>query len=350
MSKFSFLHTADWHLGALQHPKLYREEFFNKLNDLIEKLKVEFVLVAGDIYDSPNPGQKVKDQLLEFLLNTETAFIFSVGNHDYVDKSLTYHSLKNLQILQREIDHIFIIEPNEFTCLSLHNGKSVYCYALDDLETKVVSGDGYYIGMYHGMVPEYNVKDGSFEQDSAVEKCIKNNAFDYLALGDIHKHRKLHERCWYPGTLVQKTFSCEPGAVLVEIDREKISTKSVYLDLPRKVNLHVKIDDYSIISEESIIKVAKEETESGQYLRLVFEVPMEIWASLNKDKIKDGLKDHCLGLKLDNNPVSDSKRREITKKFVKAKTVEDEVDIAIENSDLKLDKVVLKDKCKSYLR
>lgn len=84
------IHTADWHLGNTFHGYDRTAEHSHFLNWLIETLRVEqpdALLVAGDIYDTPNPSAAAEEMLYDFLLRaTETVsglqVVLIAGNHD----------------------------------------------------------------------------------------------------------------------------------------------------------------------------------------------------------------------------------------------------------------------------
>ena len=53
------LHTADWHLGQTFYEYDRREEHFHFLEWLKQQIKqheIDVLLIAGDVFDSPNPS------------------------------------------------------------------------------------------------------------------------------------------------------------------------------------------------------------------------------------------------------------------------------------------------------
>ena len=65
------IHTADWHLGQRFKDNLDRREehdhFLNWLLQSIELHKVETLIIAGDIFDSPHPPAYAQHQYYSFL-------------------------------------------------------------------------------------------------------------------------------------------------------------------------------------------------------------------------------------------------------------------------------------------
>lgn len=86
---YRVLHTADWHLGK-SLDRLSREDehqrFLDWLLKTIKEQKVDCLLVAGDIFDSPRPPQSAERMYFSFLarLHKETncVAVITSGNHD----------------------------------------------------------------------------------------------------------------------------------------------------------------------------------------------------------------------------------------------------------------------------
>ena len=84
------LHTSDWHLGHLLNGTFKRnKEFaslFDWLLDLVESEGVDLFLIAGDVFDSPNPPIDAVTQYYDFiskLSETDCRHLVVVGgNHD----------------------------------------------------------------------------------------------------------------------------------------------------------------------------------------------------------------------------------------------------------------------------
>ena len=83
-----FAHFSDCHLGSWRYPELQELNFqsFRKAVDTSIKEKVEFVLIAGDIFDSAYPPIEIlKESFSEFRRLKEAGipcFIIA-GSHDY---------------------------------------------------------------------------------------------------------------------------------------------------------------------------------------------------------------------------------------------------------------------------
>lgn len=87
------LHTADWHLGKPIEGRsrlTEQEEFLNTLCVIVDEERVDLVLVAGDVFDSVNPGAQAEnlyyDTLERLAGNGKRAVVVTGGNHDSPDR------------------------------------------------------------------------------------------------------------------------------------------------------------------------------------------------------------------------------------------------------------------------
>jgi DNA repair protein SbcD/Mre11 len=82
------LHTSDWHIGKqLQKIDLTSEMelFFDWLVGIIQKEKIELLLVSGDVFDQSNPSQNSLTQYYDFLKRMvpfKCKVVITGGNHD----------------------------------------------------------------------------------------------------------------------------------------------------------------------------------------------------------------------------------------------------------------------------
>ncbi len=84
------IHTADWHLGQTFFEYDRREEhafFLEWLQKQIKGLCVDVLLIAGDVFDSPNPSAESQRMFYAFLHrltvdNPELQVVVIAGNHD----------------------------------------------------------------------------------------------------------------------------------------------------------------------------------------------------------------------------------------------------------------------------
>jgi exonuclease SbcD len=72
------IHTADWHLGRNLKGKDRTPEIEYALDELLKQakaLEVDAVLVAGDIFETPNPSVEAERVAYQFFCNLQAAKI-----------------------------------------------------------------------------------------------------------------------------------------------------------------------------------------------------------------------------------------------------------------------------------
>lgn len=99
MSTFRLLHTADWHLGKRlsgfeRLPE--QERVLNALIQLADEKAVHAVVIAGDIFDTPNPPPEARTlfsrTLKELSREGTRPVIVIAGNHDSPDHLESFQS------------------------------------------------------------------------------------------------------------------------------------------------------------------------------------------------------------------------------------------------------------------
>jgi exonuclease SbcD len=87
-----FLHTADWHVGKTLRGRSRLEEYANALEQvagIASEAKVDAVLLAGDVFDSPAPPPEAEKLVYDFLARLvpeRIACVVIAGNHDHPRK------------------------------------------------------------------------------------------------------------------------------------------------------------------------------------------------------------------------------------------------------------------------
>ncbi|AGK98459.1 exonuclease SbcCD subunit D [Clostridium pasteurianum] len=87
------LHTSDWHLGKnLEgYSRMDEQEaFLDDFVKIVENNKVDLIIIAGDVYDSPNPPARAErmfyNTLKKLSANGERITLVIAGNHDNPDR------------------------------------------------------------------------------------------------------------------------------------------------------------------------------------------------------------------------------------------------------------------------
>ncbi len=262
---FSFIHTADIHLGRAFADIDYdlSPEQKNIINTAHEKAleelcgfavdkEVDFVLIAGDTFDECEHDLHSRLVLYNFLKRLETNEIgvyIVPGNHDpessYTKelefKDSTYVKIfgvntpsETLVIKNREGEEAAIIYPFGFKTTEYPASP---CKVLENAKSK----DLFNIGLIHCD------KTGGEKNVYAPcsEKELLDLGYDYYALGHIHKP-DIGEKLVYPGTIQARSRkdTGEHGFCYVNVDNNRIvSNEFVKCDKVRYYNLTVSVTD-----------------------------------------------------------------------------------------------------------
>lgn len=232
-------HLADTHLGYRQYGLLEREEdfydAFNKIiDDIIEK-DVDYVIHAGDLFETPKPPIKallVAQEGFEKLRAHNIQVYVIAGNHDIMQRRKTslpqeLYKNENFHILTSKANN-YILDNNIFLgglpYISKNNENAV-----KELLKEITEKSRNYpwkILMLHGSVRKYFDFEPEFELDTIPE------GYDYYAMG--HLHKRIDDK-FKEGTLVY------PGST-------EIRTKDE-LD-----NYHKKGKGYTLITIDDTMK------------------------------------------------------------------------------------------------
>jgi exonuclease SbcD len=85
-----FIHTGDWHLGQLFYEydrTVEHQAFLDRLVGIIDKEKIDVLLVSGDVFDLSNPSAATVKMFYTFLnravkANAGIQIVVTAGNHD----------------------------------------------------------------------------------------------------------------------------------------------------------------------------------------------------------------------------------------------------------------------------
>ena len=98
-----FIHTADWQLGKPfgRMPEVVRTVLGEARLDAIDAIAgvarakgAEHVLVAGDVFDNPEPGDRLLRQALSRMRDAGCIWWLLPGNHDYARSEGLWSRLK----------------------------------------------------------------------------------------------------------------------------------------------------------------------------------------------------------------------------------------------------------------
>ena len=282
-----FLHAADLHLGApleslgeaindasFNHIKALVNKAFDRLIDVAMDEQVDFVVLAGDVYDNAerDPGAQ-RRFLLGLRRLTEAGIkVFMVhGNHDPLTKDVK-------QGLLPEGVVVFPAGRIDSHLVTMRNGVDVTVAGVsyrrkeetDNLVPLFAGLDGRTIvGVLHTNVGGNDSVHKNYAPSSPAE--LQASPVHYWALGHIHKRsvNPISSGWWaYPGNLQGrsvKASECGPkGVLIVEVDEDGRVLEPRFVDCSavRFERVSVSVDAVNAITDlndvvnEMLAKVA----------------------------------------------------------------------------------------------
>lgn len=243
----TFLHTADWQLGkpfagvedAAKRALLQNERFraVERIGELARERGAKFVLVAGDLFDSPRPTQATVAAACSAIGAIPVPVYAIPGNHDHGGAGSLWEEpffrresarlSPNLKVLLQETPHpvedaVLLPCPLVRRQAALDPSgwlrpRALYASLLEHLPRLVLA---------HGSTQNFGPAD---EDDEEVGPAGQPNLIDlanlpagevdYVALGDWHGTRQVDASAWYSGTPETDRFlrggDHDPGNVLV---------------------------------------------------------------------------------------------------------------------------------------
>ena len=230
------IHLSDLHLGKRVNEFSMLEDqkdILNKIIAVIEKEQPDAVLIAGDVYDKSVPSAEAVELFDEFLVqlaNTKTQVFIISGNHD---------SAERLAFANRLIDasgiHLAPVYRGEVTPFSFKDEYgTVDLYMLpfvkpanvrrffqeeeirsyeDALKAAIcamqVNEKNRSILITHQFVTGALVSDSEDLSVGGTDQVSAEvfEAFDYVALGHLHRPQNVKENIRYCGTPLKYSFS-----------------------------------------------------------------------------------------------------------------------------------------------
>lgn len=244
------IHTADWHLGQTFFGYDRREEhrhFLEWLRQTVVSVQADVLLVAGDVFDSPNPSAESQKLYYRFLREVTQArpslqIVLIAGNHDsaarleapnplFEDMNITVRGMVR-RTPEGTIDYDHLIVPLrkdgqvEACCLAvpyLRQGdyppSESYAEGVQALYRELIAhamskGNKLVVmGHMQATGSEISVDDRSERTVIGGLDSISPQVFDagvlYVALGHLHRAQKVSGREWvrYAGAPLPMSFA-----------------------------------------------------------------------------------------------------------------------------------------------
>lgn len=215
----TFIHTADWHLGhtywrigpRAAQSSTWRLDAVRRIWSLAAEKNADFILVAGDVFDSDTPSAAWRRHAVELLADAPAPVYLISGNHDpCAQGSVWFQSdfagalagIPNVHLATEaaplETDGDALLFPCPVTRK----------YTRDDATAWIPAasrGEKWRLGLAHGHWKGYFSSGEEQVHDVIANDCADRAGLDYLALGDYHSytpadHAAAKARTFYAGT------------------------------------------------------------------------------------------------------------------------------------------------------
>jgi exonuclease SbcD len=240
------IHTADWHIGQTffdYDRKGEHGKFLEWLKRLAGELRIDLLLIAGDVFDSPNPSAESQRVYYHFLRditaeNPDLQIIIIAGNHDSAARLEAPNPLlESMNVSVRGVIKRTDEGEIDFDYLTVPLNKGGYCLAVPYLrQGDYPDADSYTQGvqkMYEALYERAKDKKGPIiamghlqatgseisENDRSERtiigglECVSPDSFAkeiaYTALGHLHRAQRVsgRENVRYSGSPLPMSFA-----------------------------------------------------------------------------------------------------------------------------------------------
>lgn len=271
------IHTADWHLGQTFYNYDRSKEhalFLDWLCDLIKERGTELLLIAGDIFDNPNPSAEAQRIYYSFLKKITAAndglqIIVTAGNHDSAARieapspllnAFNVHVSGVVHYKDGEIDYDSMIIPiaNNGCCLAVPYLRysdlpeaETYSEGIAKMYSNLYERareKGYYpiISMGHLQASGAEVSVGDSSEHmviggmEGVDTGFCADGIAYTALGHLHKAQRVgkRENVRYSGSPLPMSFAelrNRQSVTEVVIEGNSCNIEKIPFDTPVKL-------------------------------------------------------------------------------------------------------------------
>lgn len=269
------LHTADWHIGKIVNEFSMLEdqaEVLHRLVDEVKKLDVDVLIMAGDLYDRAVPPKEaviLATEIFTRLIREAGIPVLAIaGNHDsnerleYGAELLSTSQLYIEGTLKKDIRKVTVKGAN-FYLLPFADHVAIRKLLgndeIKDLQdaTRVqiesikekMNPDELNILIAHGYVVnggKESVEDSDSERPLSIGTAeyvdvTLFDAFDYVALGHLHKAQKVKsDRVRYSGSPVKYSKSearHQKQHLLVDLEKDTIDVQTILTNPKRDLRV-----------------------------------------------------------------------------------------------------------------
>jgi len=348
-----FAHMADIHLGGWKQQPMQDLNFqsFKKAIDICINSKLEFVLIAGDLFDSAYPPIEIlKETFAEFrrLKEANIPCFIIAGSHDYSVSGKTFLDVLEKAGFCKNVTDFEVIEKQRFpsprdsesqkekdTIIlnpTLFGGVAIYGYPgkksgleIDDLRrVKLNDAPGMFkIFMLHTTIDKAK---GTLPID-ALETDLLPKA-DYYALGHLHIDFQ-YQNFIYPGPIFPNNFQeledLNYGSFYIIDTESENSLRKIELKIRGIVSIELEIRNTLSATEKIIDELKDKELEDKiVLLRIRGELENGKISDIKFSKIEEFVKEKKAYFLLRNTHDLKSKEVEMELDIGDTEDIEDE--------------------------
>jgi exonuclease SbcD len=336
------LHFADLHLGVENYGRMDPQTgLFSRLTDFLRSLdqivdyaleqEMDLVIFAGDAYKSRDPSPTYQREFAQRLRRLSVAGIptvLVVGNHDtpsalgranaveifatlevenvVVAKWPATHRLETrngpIQVVtlpwvvrstllaREEYKNLSLEEVNALIQEKIENIVAEEIEGLDPAVPTVLAAHGSVFGATYGS--ERSVMLG--QEVILPRSMVTNPAFDYVALGHIHKHQVLCEKppVVYAGSIGRIDFGEEKedkGFVVAEVEKGRATYE--FVKLAARPFVTVKVEAGGDDPTAEVLAAIDEHDITEAVVRVIIHIPPDKEPLLRENEIRRRLAD-----------------------------------------------------------
>ena len=305
------IHTADWHLGQTFYGhERYREHkvFLDWLCNVISEKEIDLLLIAGDVFDSPNPSAEAQRMFYTFLTKVTTAneglqVIVTAGNHDSAARLEA--PMPMLDVFNTSVSGVvhFVNDEIEYERMIVPLKNGGCCLAVPYLRMHdLPEADSYSEGvalLYNELYKRAKERDHSpivamgHLQASGAEVSVgddmeyaiiggmegvnakfANEGIAYTALGHLHRAQRVggRENVRYSGAPLPMSFAernNKQSVTMVVLDSGECDIEKIVFDAPVKlISVPATFEPIEVLVKELAELPDGELNESSPYLEV----------------------------------------------------------------------------------
>jgi len=222
-----FAHLGDAHIGAWRDQKLKEmnlEAFIKALDECVNA-NVDFIIIAGDLFDTTLPDLNLVQKAVEKIKQVKDkgiTFYITYGSHDFAANSISiidvlnsaglFSKVVNAELVEDKVRLNFTVDSKTGAKIAGLSGRKLglektYFEMLDvaNLEKE----EGFKIFVFHNAIVEIRPASASYSEGVPLS-CFPKR-FDYYAGGHVHERLKQNIKDYgviaFPGCLFGATFT-----------------------------------------------------------------------------------------------------------------------------------------------